>query len=49
LHAWVGKDNPLGAYSSWNPDVHCGVNGNANQANESTTHAAVDLVCALPE
>ena len=23
LHAWVWKDNPLGTFSPWNPNVHC--------------------------
>lgn len=23
LHAWVGRDNPSGTFSDWNPDVSC--------------------------
>lgn len=23
LHAWVGRENPLGVFAPWNPDVSC--------------------------
>jgi hypothetical protein len=38
LHAWVGTDNPSGAFSTWNPSVSCGGGDNV----------AMQFACSMP-
>lgn len=45
LHAWIGKENPSGTFSAWNPATGCNVP--INQAQDATTAGA--FLCPMPE
>ncbi len=40
LHAWIGKDNPSGTFSPWNPTAQCGMPLN------DTTATASGFICS---
>lgn len=46
LHAWIFRDNPLGTFAAFNPNVTC---SHHKPPTVKSTHAAHDVATAIPE
>jgi hypothetical protein len=48
LHAWIGKENPSGVFSAWNPGTSCGVPLSGGGDAESAFTCPVPTVASKP-